>query len=123
MRLFCSLALTFTLINAPALAQQPQPSQPAPQQPQPSQPAQVLRAAEAKPAPLPAPRVKIDAYRERAARIIGAALTSDRAYRRLAHLTDRIGHRLSGSTSLERAIEWALAEMKSDGLDNVRAER
>ncbi|MDQ1592204.1 MAG: hypothetical protein QOG71_2831 [Pyrinomonadaceae bacterium] len=125
MRLFCSLALTFTLSNAPALAlaQQPQPSQPAPQQPQPSQPAQVLRAAEAKPAPLPAPRVKIDAYRERAARIIGAALTSDRAYRRLAHLTDSIGHRLSGSTSLERAIEWALAEMKSDGLDNVRAER
>ncbi|HEX8127939.1 MAG TPA: M28 family metallopeptidase [Pyrinomonadaceae bacterium] len=114
MRLFCSLAIIFTLIHTPALAQQPAQ--------QPAQPAQ--RAAEQKPVPLqPAPRVKIDAYRERAARIIGAALTSDRAYRRLAHLTDRIGHRLSGSTNLERAIAWALAEMKSDGLDNVRAER
>ena len=109
-RLFCSLLLVFTLIHAPALAQQP------PAQAQP-------RAAEPKPAPLPAPRVKIDAYRERAARIIGAALVSDRAYRRLAYLTDRIGHRLSGSTNLERAIEWALTEMRSDGLDNVRAER
>jgi hypothetical protein len=46
--------------------------------------------------PPPAPRVRIDEYRARAARIIGAALTSDHAYRRLAHLTDRIGHRLSG---------------------------
>ena len=114
-RLFCSLVIIFfTLVNAPARAQQPQ------QQPT----AQTPRAAAPLPAaPLPAPRVKIDAYRERAARIIGAALTNDRAYRRLAHLTDRIGHRLSGSTNLERAIEWALAEMKSDGLDNVRAER
>jgi carboxypeptidase Q len=109
-RLFCSLAIICTLIHAPALAQQ----QPA---------ATPQRAAEQKSAPLPAPRVKIDAYRERAARIIGAALTSDRAYRRLAHLTDLIGHRLSGSTNLERAIAWALAEMKTDGLDNVRGER
>jgi carboxypeptidase Q len=38
-------------------------------------------------------------------------------------LTDHIGHRLSGSKSLERAIQWAVAEMKSDGLDNVRTEK
>ena len=73
--------------------------------------------------PPPAARVRIDEYRARAARIIGAALTSDHAYRRLAHLTDRIGHRLSGSNNLARAIEWALAEMKRDGLENVRAEK
>ncbi len=42
---------------------------------------------------------------------------------RLAHLTDHIGHRLSGSKNLERAIEWAVTEMKRDGLDNVRAEK
>ena len=71
----------------------------------------------------PAARVRIDEYRARAARIVGAALTSDHAYRRLAHLTDRIGHRLSGSNNLARAIEWALAEMKRDGLENVRAEK
>jgi carboxypeptidase Q len=107
-RLFCSVLLIFTLIHTPAFAQQT----PAPRAAEPQQPA-----------PLPPPRVKIDAYRERAARIIGAALTSDRAYRRLAHLTDHIGHRLSGSTNLERAIEWALAEMRADKLDNVRAEK
>jgi carboxypeptidase Q len=99
--------LVLTLIYTPAFAQQ----NPAP------------RAAEQKPVPPPTPRVRIDDYRERAGRIIGAALTSDRAYRRLAYLTDRIGHRLSGSNNLERAIEWALAEMRADGLDNVRAEK
>jgi carboxypeptidase Q len=72
---------------------------------------------------LPPPTVKIDGYRAAAARIIGAALTSDRAYARLAHLTDHIGNRLSGSTGLERALEWAIAEMKRDGLDNVRAQK
>jgi carboxypeptidase Q len=75
------------------------------------------------PTPLPPPTVKIDGYRAATARIIGAALTSDRAYSRLAHLTDQIGHRLSGSKGLERAIEWAAAEMKRDGLDNVRKEK
>src|SRR5829696_549344 len=75
------------------------------------------------PVALPSPTIKIDRYRTAAARIIGAALTSDRAYSRLAHLTDHIGHRLSGSQNLERAIEWAVTEMKRDGLDNVRAEK
>src|SRR5689334_2575652 len=75
------------------------------------------------PVPLPSPTVKIDPYRAAAARIVGAALTSDHAYSRLAHLTDHIGNRLSGSKNLEHAIEWALAEMKRDGLDNVRAEK
>jgi carboxypeptidase Q len=75
------------------------------------------------PTPLPSPTVRIDLYRAAAARIIGAALTSDRAYSRLAHLTDHIGNRLSGSKNLERAIEWAIAEMKRDELDNVRAEK
>ena len=72
---------------------------------------------------MPPPTVKIETYRAAAGRIIGAALTSDRAYSRLAHLTDHIGNRLSGSKNLERAIEWAVAEMKRDALDNVRAEK
>jgi carboxypeptidase Q len=67
--------------------------------------------------------VKIDRYRDAAARIIGAALTSDHAYARLAHLTDHIGNRISGSQNLERAIAWAITEMKRDGLDNVRTEK
>jgi carboxypeptidase Q len=72
---------------------------------------------------LPSPTVRIDAYRAPAGRIIGAALTTNKAYERLEYLTDRIGNRLSGSQNLERAIAWALAEMKKDGLDNVRAEK
>ena len=72
---------------------------------------------------MPSPTVKIDAYRTAAGRIIGAALTSNKAYERLEYLTDRIGNRLSGSPNLELAIAWAMAEMKKDGLDNVRAEK
>ncbi len=85
--------------------------------------AQALASPTPTPTPLPPPTVKIDGYRAAAARIIGAALTSDRAYARLAHLTDHIGNRLSGSKNLERAIEWAATEMKRDGLDNVRTEK
>lgn len=107
MRLLPSLALTLLLICTPVLRSQ-EPAQPT------SPPTAVV---------LPSPTVKIDDYRTTAGRIIGAALTNDRAYQRLAHLTDHIGNRLSGSRSLELAIEWAVAEMKKDGLDNVRAEK
>jgi carboxypeptidase Q len=72
---------------------------------------------------LPSPTVKIDPYRTSAGRIIGAALTKNRAYERLEYLTDSIGNRISGSRNLERAIAWAVSEMKKDGLDNVRTEK
>ncbi len=72
---------------------------------------------------LPPSRVKIEDYRDCSARIIGTALVSDMAYHRLEWLTDRIGNRLCGSESLEHAIEWAVTEMKRDGLDNVRTEK
>jgi carboxypeptidase Q len=111
------LILATTLVIIPALAQQPRTTQPAPAR------QGEAAAAQTPPTPLPPPRVKIEEYRERASRIIGAALTDDTAYRRLAWLTDRIGNRLSGSESLSRAVEWAVAEMKRDRLDNVRAEK
>jgi len=44
------------------------------------------------------------------------------AWERLALLGDTFGHRLSGSRSLEEAIQWAVAEMKKDGLENVHTE-
>ena len=47
---------------------------------------------------------------------------TDFAWQRLAELTDTFGPRLSGSEGLERAIDWAVAEMKKDGLENVRKE-
>ena len=65
----------------------------------------------------------LDAYREPAARLIGEAVSSTFAWQRLALLTDTIGNRLSGSAALDRAIEWAVDEMKRDGLENVHAER
>jgi len=64
----------------------------------------------------------LDTYRERAARLIGAALADSFAWNRLAELTDTFGHRLSGSQALEDAIAWAVRTMRDDGLENVRAE-
>jgi carboxypeptidase Q len=61
-------------------------------------------------------------YRAPADSLIDAALKDSAAWNRLAKLTDTFGNRLSGSPSLERAIDWALAEMKADGLENVHAE-
>lgn len=116
MRLLQILALVSTLSLLPFLKSQ-NPATPPPPQAQP----QASPSPTA--APLPPPTVSIDNYRAAAGRIIGAALVSNHAYTRLAYLTDHIGHRLSGSKGLERAIEWALAEMKRDGLDNVRGEK
>jgi carboxypeptidase Q len=65
--------------------------------------------------------VRLD-YREQADRLIDAALGDSAAFERLTVLVDRFGHRLSGSESLERALDWILEEMRTDGLDNVRGE-
>jgi carboxypeptidase Q len=64
----------------------------------------------------------LDPYREPAGRLIGEALASDFAWQRLALLGDTFGHRLSGSPALEDAIQWAVQEMKKDGLENVHTE-
>ncbi len=61
-------------------------------------------------------------YRDVADRIIDAALSDSGAYRRLAVLTDRFGPRFSGTDNLERAIDWILDQMRTDGLESVRGE-
>ncbi len=61
-------------------------------------------------------------YHATADRIIQAAQADSFAYQRLAQLTDTFGHRLSGSRNLEEAIDWILAQMAADGLENVRGE-
>ena len=63
-----------------------------------------------------------DRYRADADNIIAAALRDSSAWHRLAELTDRFGHRFSGSESLERAIDWIMEQMRRDGLQNVRGE-
>ena len=61
-------------------------------------------------------------YREPSSRLIGAAFSDTFAWRRLAELTDTFGPRLSGSTALEDAIQWALRQMRADSLDRVHGE-
>ena len=51
-------------------------------------------------------------YNETAQKLIEAALRDPDGLARLQYLCDRIGNRLSGSASLERAIEWSASEMK-----------
>src|SRR5262245_25202664 len=65
----------------------------------------------------------LDAYRAPASRLIGEAVSGTFAWDRLATLTDTIGNRLSGTPALDRAIQWAAAEMTRDGLENVHTER
>lgn len=72
--------------------------------------------------PQPAESSWLDAYRADATRLMAAATDGPAAWNRLAELTDTFGNRLSGSPNLERAIEWAVATMKSDGFENVRTE-
>src|SRR5580698_1984665 len=63
-----------------------------------------------------------DRYHDAAATIIAAARADRGAYAKLEVLTDRIGHRLSGSPELDRAIEWAQRAMTDDG-ETVRTEK
>ena len=58
-------------------------------------------------------------YKEAATKLIDAALADNGGMEKLAYLCDRIGNRLSGSAALEKAIAWAAAEMKRDGLENI----
>ena len=60
-----------------------------------------------------------DTYRVPAGKLIDAALADNDGYAKLAYLCDRIGNRLSGSESLDKAIAWAADQMKKDGLENV----
>lgn len=46
-----------------------------------------------------------------------AALKSDYAYRQVAHLSNNIGPRLTGSAQAQKAIDYVAAEMKALGLE------
>ena len=59
-------------------------------------------------------------YKSVADKLIEAALADDEGYKRLEYLTYRIGNRLSGSASLQKAIDWSVDQMKAAGLSNVR---
>ena len=62
-------------------------------------------------------------YEPIAAKIIEETRRSNNSYLKLQELCDDIGNRLSGSESLEQAIDWAVASMEADGHQNVRKEK
>ncbi len=70
-------------------------------------------------APAPAGDLAQD-YRDAADKLMSAALNDNEGYGRLTYLCYRIGNRLSGSPSLERAIAWSVDQMKAAGLSNVQ---
>jgi len=55
-------------------------------------------------------------------RLQQAALTSDYAYRQVAHLSNNIGPRLTGSAQTAKAIEYVASELKTIGCE-VQLER
>ena len=62
-------------------------------------------------------------YESIAKQIFDSARSGNDSFLKLQELCDDIGHRLSGSPSLDKAIEWAQASMKKDGHENVQAEK
>lgn len=61
-------------------------------------------------------------YRDAAEQIVRTTLTDNEAYDKLQYLCIGVGHRLSGSPGLERAIDWAGETLKKDGAENVHRE-
>lgn len=80
-----------------------------------------LAAAGSDPAASAAPTLSAR-YRPAAAKIIEAALADDGAWKKLAHLCDRIGARPSGSAALKQAAAWAKQSFTADGHEAVRTE-
>lgn len=61
-------------------------------------------------------------YAPVAERILQSVEQGHDGYRKLVELCDDIGHRLSGSEGLERAIDWAVWRLAGDGHENVRTQ-
>ena len=61
-------------------------------------------------------------HKKNADLIINRSMADSQGYDRLGEMLDTFGPRLSGSTNLEKTLEWIKSEMKKDGLDNVRGE-
>src|SRR5688572_30716375 len=66
--------------------------------------------------------LSIQNYKDPANKLIKAATENDKTFQRLAYFCDTVGPRFTGTTNLERSIDWILAEMKKDGLENVRGD-
>lgn len=67
--------------------------------------------------PAPAPAVYSPELLSTLAKLRDAAISSDYAYRQVAHLTENIGPRLSGSPQAQQAVEYVAEEMRRLGLE------
>lgn len=56
------------------------------------------------------------------ATVTGEGLLHSQANQKLEYLTDQIGERLTGTPAAQRAIAWALEDMRGMGLSNVHQE-
>ncbi|MEX0770547.1 MAG: M28 family metallopeptidase [Balneolaceae bacterium] len=64
----------------------------------------------------------LQSYREITDHIVNAALDNEEGFKRLTTFVDYFPHRLSGSESLEHAIDWTLEKMENDGFDIIRTQ-
>ena len=67
--------------------------------------------------------VDLEKYEPITKKIIETTRKKNDAYLKLQELCDDIGHRLSGSESLDKAIDWAVNTLKKDGHQNVQKEK
>ena len=79
--------------------------------------AQSPAAPAAAPSPSPTPVVFSTQTLAELKKLQQAALSSDYAYRQVAHLTNNIGPRLSGSAQAAKAVEYVAAELKKIGCE------
>ena len=68
------------------------------------------------PTPSPTPRLYSPETLAELKKLQQAALASDYAYRQVAHLSNNIGPRLSGSAQAEKAVQYVADQLKSIGL-------
>ena len=79
-------------------------------------------ASSPSPSPSPTPAVFSAETLAELKRLQQAALTSDYAYRQVAHLSNNIGPRLTGSAQAAKAVEYVAKELKAIGCE-VQLER
>src|SRR5437762_5372470 len=79
--------------------------------------AQQTPASSRSPSPSPTPAVFSTETLADLKRLQQAALTSDYAYRQVAHLSNNIGPRLTGSAQATKAVEYVAGELKAIGCE------
>ncbi len=80
-------------------------------------PATPEKPASPSPSPSPTPALYSAQTLADLQKLREAALASDYAYRQVAHLSNNIGPRLSGSAQAQKAVEYVAAELKALGLE------